>query len=202
MTSKNKLQENSMSCPSLFQPHVWRQNYTEALQNFNAFKAYFLIIARNENLLLLVELSVLLAEEGVDGVVETLGLFTGQGSLRVGAGEGVLAEDGLVAAEEGVLLGLDNFTGVVFEGNADVEDPAVVGNISVVTVGTTLAVEGPVGFSTKDLESTVGEGVSFGCQGNRDGSQGGGDGDERLHGDGGVREERGDVREGSSRCES
>jgi len=149
-----------------------------------------------------VEESILLSEQGVHPVVVALGLLTGEGILRVGTGEGVLAEDGLVAADEAVLVGGDDLPGVVSDGVADVEHSAVVGNISVVTVGTTLAVEGPVGFSTKDLESTVGEGVSFGCQGNRDGSQGGGDGDERLHGDGGVREERGDVREGSSRCES
>jgi len=53
----------------------------------------------------------------------------------VRAGQRVLGEDGLVTAEEGVLGGLDDGTGIVFDGETDVEDTAVVGYVSVVSGG-------------------------------------------------------------------
>lgn len=45
-----------------------------------------------------------LPEVGVRDFVEALSLLTGVRLLRVGAGEGLLAEDGLVAANEGELV--------------------------------------------------------------------------------------------------
>jgi len=111
-------------------------------------------------LFFLIELYVLLSEEGVDGIVEPLGLLAGEGSLRMGAGEGVLAEDRLVAAEEGVLLRLDDLPGIVLEGHADVEDSAVVSNVGIVSVGSALAVKGGVGLASQDVKVAVGEDVA------------------------------------------
>jgi len=61
-----------------------------------------------------VELGVLLSEQRVDLIVVSLGFGAGEGIFGVGAGQGVLAEDGGVAAEERVVLGLDDFSQVVF----------------------------------------------------------------------------------------
>ena len=117
-----------------------------------------------------------LSELSVDDIVVSFGLVAGEGVLGVGAGEGVLAEDGLVAAEEGVLGGFDDLSGVVFDGQADVEDPAVVGDVSVVPVGTAFASEG-LGGLPDDVEVPVGERVgALGCDSGHQEGEGEGDG--------------------------
>jgi len=120
----------------------------------------FLYYLYSGKLFFLIELDVLLSEEGVDGIVKALGLLAGEGSLRVGTGEGVLAEDRLVAAEEGVLLSLDDLSGIVLKGHADVEDSAVVSNVGIVAVGAAFTVEGGVGLASQDVKVTVGEDVA------------------------------------------
>ena len=91
----------------------------------------------------------------------------------MGAGEGLLAEDGLVAAEEGELGGLDDLSKIVFYGPANVEDSAQVGHIGIVSVGTTIASEG-LGGLPDDLEVPVGEDVrKVGGGGAQDGEEDG-----------------------------
>ncbi len=70
----------------------------------------------------------------LDSVVERLGLVAGDGVLFVVASQGLLVEDGGVAADEGPVGSFDDGAEVVLDGKADVEHLAVVGNVSVVAV--------------------------------------------------------------------
>jgi len=67
-------------------------------------------------------------------VVVALGLLAREGVQLVGAGERVLAEHSLVAAEEREVGGLHQVSEVVQDGPAHVEDLALVGDVCVVTV--------------------------------------------------------------------
>jgi len=74
------------------------------------------------------------------------------------AGQSGLIEDGSVAADEAPVSGLDDCSGIVFNGQADVEDLAVVGNVGVVSVGLSFALEG-------GLEGGLEEGLGIGGEG-------------------------------------
>jgi len=60
-----------------------------------------------------VQLGVLLSEQRVDLIVVSFGFGAREGIFGVGAGQGVLAEDGGIAAEERVVLGLDHLSQVI-----------------------------------------------------------------------------------------
>ena len=57
------------------------------------------------------------------------------------AGQSGLIEDGSVTADEAPVGSLDDTSGIIFNGQADVEDLAVVVHVSVVAVGLALALE-------------------------------------------------------------
>ena len=98
----------------------------------------------------------------LDGAVQRLGLLAGEGVGRVVAGEGLLVEDGLVAADEGPLRVVDDVAAGVLERQADVEDLAVVGDVGVVAVGPRLAGEGLLHGRGEDVLGGVGELVAAG----------------------------------------
>ena len=93
---------------------------------------------------ILVVVSLLGDDTELNGAVEGGGLRAGKGVLLVVAGEGGLVEDGAVAADEAPLGGLDHRAGIILEGQADVEDLAVVGDIGIVAVLLALAGEAQV----------------------------------------------------------
>lgn len=62
------------------------------------------------------------AKLGIDRVVEGRGLVAREGSVAHVAGERILAEHSLVTAGKGELSCLDDGAGVVFNGQADVEN--------------------------------------------------------------------------------
>jgi len=118
------------------------------------------------------------------------------------AGEGGLVKDGLVAADEAPVSSLNNGSSIVLNGQADVEDLAVVVNISVVTISLSFTAEARLQRGLEKGLSSIWEGVGQ-CGGSRwglggraderghdgEGSNGGGDGGENngMHGEGGVR---------------
>ena len=61
-------------------------------------------------------------------------LFAGRGLGGVVADEGVLVEHGLVAAQEGVVVGLLELADLVSDGQTHVEDPAAGADVGVVAV--------------------------------------------------------------------
>jgi len=81
------------------------------------------------------------AESAVGALVEVWGAATGGGEGLRGAGEGLLREDGAVAAQEGELGRLHQSSYLVSKRHADVEQLAVVVDVSVVAVRQVLAVE-------------------------------------------------------------
>lgn len=85
-------------------------------------------------------------------VVEVPGVLAWHRILGEGAGESQLVEDGLVAAEEAVVQGLLVAVSVG-DGVADVEDLAVVVDVSVVAVSQTLAVEVGVDGTDDELDA-------------------------------------------------
>ena len=130
-------------------------------------------------------LSIDLSE--LDGAVEGGGVLAREGIGLVVAGEGGLVEDGSVAADEAPVGGLDHLTGVVLDGQADVEDLAVVLDIGVVAVGLALALEARLKGGLEEGLSVGGEAVGQGSGGRLRGRAGqwgqdgqgsdGGDGD-------------------------
>ena len=102
------------------------------------------------------DLSLDLAE--LDSAVKGGGLFAGEGIGLVVAGQGSLIEDGSVSADEAPVGGFDNLTSIILNGQADVEDLAAVGNIGVVAVGLSLALEGV-------LKGALEEGLGVSCKG-------------------------------------
>merc|ERR1711863_11710 len=66
--------------------------------------------------------------------IEAGGLFTRESIVREVANKSLLVEDGAVATEEAPLGGAGHHPVVVLDGQADVEDLATAGNISVVAV--------------------------------------------------------------------
>merc|ERR1719259_666051 len=124
-----------------------------------------------------------LAELRVDNIVVALGLGAGVGRIGVGAGQTVLAEHGLVAAEEGVVHGLGGLASLLIsEGHAHVEHAALAGDVGVVAVGAPLAAEVLHGFGPQHLQVAVGELEGLARGGGDQG--GGGDDEEQLHGGG------------------
>ena len=93
-----------------------------------------------------------LSEFSINDIIITLGLVTGVSVLWVCARQRVLAEDGLVSAEERVLIRLGDFSGVILNWQADVEDLAVVGYVGVVTVGTALTCECLRRLTAQDID--------------------------------------------------
>jgi len=118
------------------------------------------------------------AEEFVPEVV-LLGLFAGRGLGGVVADEGVLVEHGLVAAQEGVVVGLLELADLVSDGQTHVEDPAAGADVGVVAVGSAVAVEVLDGLGAEDVEVPGGELV--GHPGGGDVGEGGEGGEEQLH---------------------
>ena len=75
------------------------------------------------------------------------------------AGEGGLVEDGLVAADEAPVSGLNDGTSIILDGQADVEDLAVVVNIGVVAIGLSITREARLQLRLEESLSISREGV-------------------------------------------
>lgn len=97
------------------------------------------------------ELCVFNANVVVD-VVEISGVLAWHGIFGEGAGQSQLVEDGLVAAEERVVQSFLVAVGVG-DGVADVEDLAVVVDVSVVSVSEAVTIEIGVDWSNDQLDS-------------------------------------------------
>ena len=102
----------------------------------------------------------------LDSAVKGGSLFAGESVGLMVAGQSGLVEDGSVAADETPVSGLDDLSGVILNGQADVEHLAVVGDVGVVTVGLSLALEG-------GLEGGLQEGLGVGGEGVGQGGGGG-----------------------------
>lgn len=100
----------------------------------------------------------------VDDVVEGGRLFAGEGVQGVGAGEGLLAEDSLVSANEGEVVDGEGLSNFIDDWETDVEDPTVVVDVGVVSVGSVVAGEG-LGRLPYDLFVPSGELVGHTCGG-------------------------------------
>ena len=110
-----------------------------------------------------------------DGAVEGGGFRAGEGVRGVVAGQGLLVKDGAVAAHKGPLSVLDDLAKLVLDGQADVEDLAVVVNVGIVAIGLVLTGEGlndavgedgvRVGGELVPLALVLGEGQSYGQDG-------------------------------------
>ena len=125
-----------------------RESSARQLGNWNVLsvdgvKALFMVVVVVAVVLCLkfiTELRVDLSE--LDGAIEGRGVLAGESIGLVVAGQGGLIEDGSIAADEAPVSGFDNLTGVVLNRQADVEDLAVVLNVSVVAVSLTVALKG------------------------------------------------------------
>lgn len=100
---------------------------------------------------------------------ERLSLATRCSSFHVGTVEGLLAEDGLVATEEGVVVCCNHISFLVSNGNTDVEDATFCGHVSIVPVRPVGAVKALGGFGSQNVQVTSRELV---------GGAGGGQGDQ------------------------
>jgi len=86
-----------------------------------------------------------------------LGAPAGGRDGLVGAGEGLLVEDGAVAAHEREVVGADKGADLVSQRHADVEDLAVVPDISIVAVGQVFAREALLQGLAKEVPGTGGQ---------------------------------------------
>ena len=75
------------------------------------------------------------------------------------AGEGGLVKDGLVATDEAPVSGLNDSTSIILNGQTDVEDLAVVVNISVVAIGLSITSEARLQLRLEESLSISREGV-------------------------------------------
>ena len=82
------------------------------------------------------------------------------------ASEGGLVKDGLVAADEAPMSSLNDCTGIILNGQADVEDLAVVVHISIVAISFTLTTEAGLQGGLEKGFSISWEGVGQ-CGGSR-----------------------------------
>lgn len=82
------------------------------------------------------------AELRVDEVVEGGGLVAREGVPGVVAGQRLLVEDGLVAAEKGVLVGTHDLSKIVLDGQTHVEHLTIIINVRIVAILATLAGKG------------------------------------------------------------
>ena len=101
----------------------------------------------------------------LDSTVQCSGLFTGESISLMVAGQSGLVKDGSISADEAPVSGLDNLTGVVLNGQADVEDLAAVGDIGVVSVGLSFALEAGLEGGLEEGLGICGEGVGEGSGG-------------------------------------
>ena len=99
----------------------------------------------------------------LDGAVQRLGVGAGDGVGLVVAGEGLLVEDGGVAAGERPLRVVHDRAHVVLDRKADVEDLAVVGDVRVVAVVAALAAERLGNWLGQSVVGAIGELVAAGA---------------------------------------
>ena len=97
----------------------------------------------------------------LNGVVEGRSIGARDGILLVVADKSGLVEDGAIAADEAPLGGLDHSTGIVLNGEADVEHLASVGDIGVVAVLLSLAGEAQVKGNVEEGLGISGELVAL-----------------------------------------
>ena len=91
------------------------------------------------------------------GAIQGRRLGAGKGVVLVVAGEGLLVKDGPVAADKAPLGVLDDLALVVLDGQADVEDLAVVVHVAVVAVALALAAEAVLVGLLQDLVRAAGQ---------------------------------------------
>lgn len=142
----------------------------------------------------IVELSALwdVTEFRVAEIVKVGRLLAGKGLMWVGAGEGLLVEHGLIGAREGEVRRLQDGSGVVGDGQTDVEELAVIVDVGIVAVSTVVAGEGGLeSASLQECFNAVRKNVSH--AGGSDGGEGQQDDEDNTGHDAGGR--RGTLRE-------